>query len=58
MTAATGTTTIRKTVFLSVASGINFCDKRGQSQARLSYAERSKKDEIIFAIREGRAKFA
>ena len=39
---------IRETVFLSVASGINFCDKRGQSQACLSSAERSKKDEIIY----------
>jgi hypothetical protein len=35
-----------------VASGINFCDKRGQSQARLSYAERSKKDGVIYFIKK------
>jgi hypothetical protein len=56
MTNFTATPALRDTVFLFVASRINFCDKRGQSQARLSYAERSKKDAIIFAIREGRAK--
>jgi hypothetical protein len=41
-------TALRVTVFLSVASGINFCDKRGQSQALLSYVERSKKDGVIY----------
>ena len=41
---------IRRMVILSVASGINFCDKRGQSQVRLSYAERSKNRAIMYFL--------
>ena len=47
MTTYTGTAAIRDSVFLSVASGINFCDKRGQSKVYFNYAVLSKKDEII-----------
>ena len=48
MTKWTEPSTLRTTVFLSVVSRINFCAKRAQSQVRLSYAERSKNDEIIY----------
>ena len=41
-------TALRVTVFLFVASGINFCDKRGQSQACFRSAERSKKGAILY----------